>query len=277
MSEDEFDFAGQNPATHLPIDRKAIPFDYEARLQQQGYTKKGLPDMGGLFKALASEYVPTRVVHLPPKVITRVRVRDVLGSVLGFFWTAVFLLAFYVGLVGVCGVLMPYMNFSSFEVRTHLLPGATCTVTNMHIESNEDSNGVTDYTPVVDSTLHTPDGRIYQAHEYWSSSYYQQADAQQYLSRFQINRSYLCWYNSTNPTEASFFAVKVGFWDYFWLAMDPVAFLTCGVLPNLLILRILDQSLIDLVSALGQFLIGLVSALGQSLIDLVRGRIELVW
>jgi len=169
------------------------------------------------------------------------------------------------------------MNFSSFEVKTHLQPGATCTVTSMHIESNEDSNGGTNYTPVVDFTLHTPDGRSYQAHEYWSDSYDQQADAQQYLSRFQINRSYLCWYNSTNPTEASFFAVKVGFWDYFWLAMDPVAFLTFGIMPNLLIMRILDQSLIDLVCALGQSHIDFVRTLGQSLIDLVRGRIELVW
>jgi hypothetical protein len=249
MLEDEFDFAGQNPARHLPLDRKAIPFDYESRLQQQGYTKESPPDIGGLFKALASEYVPTRVVHLPPKVVTRIHIRDRFA---GLFFSFLF---YYLPLVGLLGIAIPYANFSSYEAKVHLQPGATCTVTSMHVESLEDSDNNVYYSPVVKFTLRTPDGKSYQAYEYWPGSYNQQADAQQYISRFQINQSYPCWYDSMNPTEASFFKVDVDFWDHFWLLVSAVLFLACGVLPNMLI----------------------VCVMGLFLIDLVHRRIELAW
>jgi len=263
MSEDEFDFAGQNPARYLPLDRKATPFDYVSRLRQQGYTKESPLDIGGLFKALASEYVPVRVVHLPPKVVTRIPIRNTFGGLFSGFVGIAFLLGLYLLIVGCIGIVIPYMNFSSFEVKVHLQPGATCTVTSMHIDrlqNDSDSGTYYTYTPVVNFTLRTPDGKSYQAHEYWFDSYNrlaynQRTDAQQYLSGFQINQSYVCWYNSMDPTEASFSQVEVGFWDYFWLPVNAVLFLVLGILPNLLILR----------------------ALGRFLIDLVRGQTQLVW
>ena len=46
----------------------------------------------------------------------------------------------------------------------------------MHI-SQEDSDNKVLYSPVVEFTLHTPDGKSYQAYEYWPGSYDQQADA----------------------------------------------------------------------------------------------------
>jgi hypothetical protein len=262
MSEDEFDFAGQNPATHLPIDRKARPFDYAARLQKQEYTKESPPDIGGLFKALASEYVPTRVVNLPPKVVTRVHIRDIIDNITGFLIAPgcmmILMLLLYLTFVGGLGIIVPYMTFTSFEVKVHLRPGATCTVTSKHVETEESSSDSgTDYyyVPVVNFTLRTPDGKSYQAHEYSPGSYSQQSDAQQYISEFQIHQSYECWYSSINPTEASFFKVEVGFWDYFWLVFNAILFLIWGVGPNLLIMR-----------PVGRFLIGL-----------VRGRVEIVW
>lgn len=69
MSEDEFDFAGHNPGELLTTDNSAQPFDYQARLHHKGYTKNSSPTPGELFKALATEYVPTVVVNLPPRVV----------------------------------------------------------------------------------------------------------------------------------------------------------------------------------------------------------------
>lgn len=241
MAEDEFDFAGQNPAAHLPVDRNAVPFDYEARLRQGGYTKTSPSSLDGLFKALATPYVPKRVVQLPPKIVRRIRLREVLlpgfGIMIAHFILFVFVLAIYLLFVGFLGIAVPAIALLNVEVKTHLVPGATCTITDTYVTSSTSDDG-TSYYAHVDFTLSTPDGASYQTDEYWTSSYDDEASARHYTSRYKVNASYQCYYDSAAPYFASFSKQEAGFWDYFWLPWAAVLFLVLGVLPNLWLLRI---------------------------------------
>ena len=154
----------------------------------------------------------------------------------------VVLIVFYVLIVGIIGLVVPYFALANFEVSIHLRPGATCTVTGTHIDlsyDSDDDSTITYYDPKVYFTLLTPEGKSYTTSEYQSPEYNTQADAQTYLSQFRLHSSYGCWYTPTNPTDASFFEPHVGFWDYAWLVFCAVLFLICGVLPNVVIVHAL--------------------------------------
>ena len=259
MSKDEFDFTGENLATLLPIDEKAVPLDYEAQLKQKGYTEASPPDRGGLFQALAPDSVPTRVVQLPPKRVTRVRMRDYLPNpsfweLLVWLLQALFAITIYGCSVVAFGIIIPYVGLASFEAKVYVRSSGTCTVISTDIQTDEGDNG-TYYDTTVNFTLLTPAGKSYQTHEYWPNSFDEQADAQHYVSAFQSNHPYRCWYNAANPTQASFYKQDVNFGDYLGLAFCVPLFLVVGVLPHLWLLRVLCRFIVNV----------------------IRGNTELVW
>lgn len=244
MSEDEFDFAELNPGELLATDGRAKPFDYEAQLRQKGYTKNSSPDASELFKTLATEYVPTVVVKLPPKVVERVKVvrrpeaEDVLGIIV-----VLLLILMYLSAVTYGGIIAPYQMLDQFVFKTHMQGGATCTVTRTYIDdsySNDNGNPV--YNVHVYFVLKTPNGKSYHTEDYWPAGYNTQADARSYASEFRIKGSYYCWYNSLNPTEATFFKQDIGPGDYAGLFFGACLFLLFIVLPVGLLTRVLYRA-----------------------------------
>ena len=259
MVEDEFDFTGKNLAELLPVDKKAVPFDYEARLHQRGYTETSPPDMGGLFQALATDYVPTRVIQLPPKIVTRVRIRDFLPN--PSFWQlfiwllqALFAITIYGCTIFLFGIIIPYVSLASFETRVNVRSSGACTVISTDIQRDEGDNG-TYYETTVNFTLLTSAGKSYQTDDYWPSFFSQQSDAQRYVSAFRIHQTYQCWYNAANPIQASFYKQDVNFGDYLGLAFCVPLFLVVGVLPHLWLLRVLCRFMVNV----------------------IRGNTEIVW
>ncbi len=223
MPEDEFDFAGQNPARQLKVDksRKIKTSDYEVQLRQKGYTQESPPDLAGLFKALATRYIPPRVVQLPPKVVTRVHIIDLnpfaSGNWLGGLFIILFIILFYLVVIGYFGIFIPYLSLASYEVRLHLRPGAICTVSRIDIRTSM-SEEIPTFSPEVDFTLRTPQGKSYDTSDFWSIQNSGEARAEAYIARFRTNQSYKCWYDPNDPTQATLSeeATRVGFWDYVW-------------------------------------------------------------
>jgi hypothetical protein len=265
MAEDEFDFTGKNLAELLPIDKKAVPLDYEARLKQKGYTETSPPDIEELFKTLATDYVPTRVVSLPPKRVRRVRMRDYLPSpslrgLFGWIISVMFLLGGYALIVVVPGIYVPYLFITSYQakVNTHSSGNCIVTSTDIHEDDSTDSDTgsvSTSYDAKVYFILRTQDGKSYQTQEYWPSSFSEYSDAQQYTSQFQNNQTYQCWYDAANPTHASLSKPYPSFWDYFWLVCCIPLFFVFVIRINLWILR----SLLDFIG------------------NVRRGDTEIVW
>jgi hypothetical protein len=245
MSEDEFDFAGQNPGELLAIDRRAQPFDYHARLHQKGYTKNSSPDAGELFKALATEFVPTVIVNLPPKVVERVKIvrrpGEILIDVCGVVFWGLLILSLYVLFVVFLGIVLPYNDLSDFVLKTQIQPGAHCTITATQIYSDSGDDG-TSYYAYVYFTLRTPNGQDYDTTEYSTPSFNTSNDAQAYISSYRVHRTYPCWYNPANPAEAMF-TVEIGAGDYAALFFSALGFLLCGLLPNALIIWALWRAL----------------------------------
>ncbi len=213
------------PAELLEVSGKVTPLDYETRLRQKGHAKMRPPDLEGLFKALATEYVPKRVVHLPPEIVT-INITDL---IFGFGSCLLIVLLYAIVVIGL-GLVLPYMDLSSFEVKMQLRPGATCTITGTQINSSTNSsNGDTTYYPTIYFNLLTSRNESYKTSEVQLVDYSTQANAQAYASDFQVDHSYSCWYNPANPTEASFFAPIIDVWDYIGLVVNGILFLVCGI------------------------------------------------
>ncbi len=245
MPEDEYDFAEANPSMFLPLDEHALPFDYKKQLLQKGYTNDSPPDSGGLFKALATEYIPSIVVNLPPRVVERVSWRDRTAH---FFSMLFGLLLFFLlyGTYVALGISLPYTALADFELKNSMQAVSFCTITSEQSYTvSYDSDDGQQYSPWIEFTLYALDNRNYNtidgAHPWFSSLH----DMDVYLSGYQVNYTYPCWYNPANPTQATLARGEINFGDYVVLFFNACVFLLFGVLPNVLLIRFFVRALAD--------------------------------
>jgi len=234
MPEDEYDFEGLNPAELFTIDEHAEPFAYKAQLRQKGHTKNSPPDPDGLFKALATEYVSSIVVNLPPKVVERVSWRTRLLTLRDGCFTLM-LIPFLYGIIIVgAGIVVPYLALDTFETKIHMQTSARCTITSEQIY-NDGSVSDPNYVPSIALTLHAPGNQNYDTTDRDPPNFSNSYDGQAYLSQYQVNHTYPCWYNPADPIKVSL--VKgVTVWDYIGLFVGACLFLMFGVIVNALII-----------------------------------------
>lgn len=222
MPEDKYDFAGLNPANLLMTDKRGQLFDYEERIRQQGYEGAEAPDLPGLFSVLATEYTPSVVVNLPPRVIEKVKLVHHPAHLPGGFLGVLLILAMLI-----LNIFLPYQEIVNFEMKTHMQP-ARCTVTSAHTDVSPGSDGGEDYSPVLAFTLHTPGGQLIQTTDNDPPTFAAANDVQAYLSRHQIYHTYTCWYSPANPIIASF-TKDLGWSDYVKLVLS-IFFLLPGLI-----------------------------------------------
>lgn len=117
-------------------------------------------------------------------------------------------LAFGLLFAAIAGIL--FLSSGFFQVQKYVQ--GQCTITEKHMveETNieKDSNGhqrtVFLYRPSFTYQVHVADGRVYSANRYEFSDFSSsnQGGQQAILDHFQVNSTYVCWYNPENPAEA---------------------------------------------------------------------------